>query len=331
MKRRQSLPLLLALPWGLHAQQRAAQTTSVPVVCYMALATPQSDASSVAAFRDGMRELGHVEGRSYLLVEAYAFGDMLRAETLLREQLARQPVSVFLTPGAAAVRLILRTTKSVPVVSAGLHPRGGQTDLFASLARPGGMVTGVSNFGEELAAKRVQLLREVLPRLTAVGVLHNTADPVFRQWGEETEAEIRAQGLTAMRLGLSSPSPEAMQRTLRDARRGGVEAVVIVRDFLTSSLYVAIAQSSRDIGLATIAEERRYPDAGALMSYGSSDRDLFRSTASYVDRILKGARPADLPVQQPTRFELVVNAKTAKQLRIALPQSLLLRADEVIG
>ncbi len=332
MKRRQSLPLLLALPWSLHGQERAARPASVPVVCYLALATQQSDAASVAAFRDGMRELGHVEGRSYVLVEHYAQGDMVRAEALLREQMARQPVSVFLTPGAAAVRLILRNTQTVPIVSAGLHPRGGQTDLFASLARPGGMVTGVSNFGEELAAKRVQLLRELMPRLATVGVLHNTTDPVFRQWGEETEAEIRAQGLRAVRLGLSSPSAEAMQRTLRDAHgRGGVEAVVIVRDFLTSSLHVAIAQSSRDIGLASIAEERRYPDAGALMSYGSSDRDLFRSTASYVDRILKGARPADLPVQLPTRFELVVNAGTARLLRLALPQSLLLRADEVIG
>jgi putative tryptophan/tyrosine transport system substrate-binding protein len=331
MKRRHSLPLLLGWPWALRAQERRAPPASVAVVCYMALATRQSDASSVAAFREGMLELGHVEGRSYLLVEAYANGDMVRAEALLREQLARQPVSVFLTPGAAAVRLILRNTQSVPIVSAGLHPRGGQTDLFASLARPGGMVTGVSNFGEELAAKRVQLLREVLPRLATVGVLHNTTDPVFRQWGEETEAEIRAQGLSAVRLGLSSPAPEAMQRTLRDARGRGVEAVVIVRDFLTSSLHVAIARSSRDIGLASIAEERRYPEAGALMSYGSSDRDLFRSTASYVDRILKGARPADLPVQQPTRFELVVNAGTARLLGIPLPKSMLLRADEVIG
>ena len=122
---------------------------------------------------------------------------------MLREQQVAQPVAVFLSPGAAAVRLILRVTKNVPIVSVALHPRGGQTDLFASLARPGGMVTGVSNFGEELAVKRVQLLKEVMPRLKSVGVLHNTTDPVFRRWGEETESEIRKQGLAAMRLGLS--------------------------------------------------------------------------------------------------------------------------------
>jgi len=219
----------------------------------------------------------------------------------------------------------------VPIVSVGLHPRGGQTDLFASLARPGGMVTGVSNFGEELAAKRVQLLKEVMPKLATAGVLHNTTDPVFQRWGEETETEIRAQGLDAVRLGLTSTSLEAMRQTLRGARSRGVEAVVIVRDFLTSALYVAIARTSRDIGLATIAEERRYPDAGALMSYGTSDRDLFRSAAGYVDRILKGAKPGDLPVEQPTRFELVVNLKTAKVLGITVPQAVLLRADEVIA
>ncbi len=330
MKRRRALPLLLTLPLGLRAQERAAPAAGVPVVCFLALATRQSDAPSVAAFREGMRELGHVEGRSYVFVEHYAQGDMARAEALLREQMARQPVSVFLTPGAAAVRLILRDTQAVPIVSAGLHPRGGQTDLFASLARPGGRVTGVSNFGEELAAKRVQLLREAMPRLATVGVLHNTTDPVFLRWGEETETEIRAQGLTAVRLGLSSPSSAAMTQTLRDARARGVGAIVIVRDFLTSSLHVAIAQSSRDIGLASIAEERRYPDAGALMSYGASDRDQFRGAAGHVDRILKGARPADLPVVQPTRFELVINLKTAKALGLAMPQSLLLRADEVI-
>ena len=311
------------------AAPRLAAQPSVPVVCYLALATRQSDARSVTAFRDGMRDLGQVEGRTWILVEHYAEGDVARGEAQLRQQLA-QGVDVFLTPGAAAARLILRHTQAVPIVSVGLHPRGGQTDLFASLARPGGMVTGVSNFGEELAAKRVQLLKELAPRLATVGVLHNIADPVFRQWGDETEAEIRAQGLAAVRLGLSSASLEAMQRTLRDARARKVEAVVVVRDFLTSSLHVAISRTGRDLGLATIAEERRYPEAGALMSYGTSDRDLFRSAAGYVDRILKGAKPADLPVAQPTRFELVLNQSTAKALGLAVPRALLLRADEVI-
>ncbi len=295
----------------------------------MALATRESDAKSVAAFREGMLELGHVEGRSYQLVERYAQGDFVRAEAMLREALAR-PVAVYLTPGPAAARLVLGFTKTVPIVSAGLHPRGGQTDLFATLARPGGMVTGVSNFGEELAAKRVQLLKDIMPRLTTVGVVHNITDPVFRDWGEETEKEIRTQGLRAVRVGLRTPSVDDMERALRQARAQRVEAIVVVRDFLTSSLHRSIAAASLDMGLASVAEERRYPEAGALMAFGASDRDQFRSAARYVDRMLKGAAPADLPIEQPTRFELVINRNTAKKLGLSVPQSLLLRADEVI-
>lgn len=312
---------------GCAVATRALAQASPPVVFMMALATRESDAKSVAAFREGMNDLGQVEGRSWLLVERYAQGDFARAEAMLREP---QPVAVYLTPGAAAVRLVLRVTKTVPIVSAGLHPRGGQTDLFASLARPGGMVTGVSNFGEELAAKRVQLLKDTMPRLATVGVVHNITDPVFRDWGEETEKEVRTQGLRAVRVGLRSPSEKDMERALRQARTQGVEAIVVVRDFLTSALHRSIAAASLDIGLASVAEERRYPEAGALMSFGASDRDQFRSAARYVDRILKGAAPADLPIEQPTRFELVINRSTAKKLGLAMPQSVLLRADEVI-
>ena len=321
---------LAALAGSGFAARPAAQPAQPPVVFYMALATRQSDAKSIDAFREGMRELGQVAGRSYVLVERYAEGNFATAEAMLGEA-AAGPVAVFLSPGAAAARLIRRVTPSVPIVSVALHPSGGQTDLFASLARPGGTVTGVSNFGEELAAKRVQLLKEAMPRLDRVGVLHNTTDPVFRRWGEETEQEVRAQGLSAVRLGLTTTSVPAMRSLLRDAKADGVQALVVVRDFLTSSLHVPISRFSSDIGLATMAEERRYADAGALMSYGVSDRDQFRSAAGYVDRILRGATPAEMPIAQPTRFELVLNQKTAKALGLALAHSLLLRADEVIG
>ena len=328
---RRRLALVAGLAATLAAPRLEAQAAPPPpVVFYMALATRESDAASVAAFRDGMRELGHVEGRSYALVERYAEGDFARARTMLHE-LAPDGVAVYLSPGAAAVRLLLRETQRVPIVSLGLHPRGGQTDLFASLAAPGGRVTGLSNFGEELAAKRVQLLKEAMPRLAKVGVLHNAVDPVFRRWGDETEGEIRAQGLAALRIGLSSNAEPALQQALRDARLRGVQALVVVRDFLTTALYLPIAQAGRSLGLAIVAEERRYPVAGALMSYGASDREQFGRAASYVTRILKGARAGELPIEQPTRFELVVNAATARGFGLSLPGPLLLRADEVIG
>ena len=191
-------------------------------------------------------------------------------------------------------------------------------------------MTGVSNFGEELAAKRVQLLRTVMPKLAHVGVLHNAGDPVFQRWGEETAGEIRAQGLAAIRLGLTSTSVDALQRTLRNGRAQGVEAIVVVRDFMTATLFEPIARLSRELAMGTIAEERRYPKAGALMSYGVNDDDLFRRAADYVDRILKGARPAELPIEQVARLQLVINLKTARTLGIVVPRSVLLQADEVI-
>ena len=153
---------------------------------------------------------------------------------------------------------------------------------------------------------------------------------MFNRWGEETAQELRAQGLKAIRLGLSSPAPEAVAKLLAGARKQGVRAIVIVRDFLTSALRDPIIRGTRDAGLATMAEERGWPDAGALMSYGGNNRDMFHRAASYVDRILKGAKPADFPIEQPTRFEFVINAKTAAALGLKIPPSLRLRADEVI-
>ncbi len=220
--------VLAGLALGCLTSPALAQTSVPPVVYFMALATRDSDAASIAAFRAGMRERGHVEGRSYVLFERYAAGDIPAAERELRLQ-----------------------SDSPPAV--------------------------VSNFGEQLAAKRVQLLAEAMPKLRAVGVLHNTVDPVFQRWGEETGSEIRSQGLTAVSLAVQSTSQDALALTLRQARARGVEAIVVVRDFLTASLYRPIAQLSRELGVAVIAQERRYVDAGALMSYGANDQAGARS------------------------------------------------------
>lgn len=326
MKRRH---VLAGLAGGPFVTRLSAQAAPPPVVFYMGMATRLSGARNLAAFRDGMRKLGHVEGQSYALVERYADGDFRRGEAMLREPLP-QPVAVYLAPGPASARLVLRHTNSAPIVSVGLHPRGGQTDLFASLARPGGRVTGVSNFGEELAAKRVQLLKEAVPRLGSVAVLHNAAETVYQRWGEETEAEVRAQGLAAQRISLGSVSAETLRRSMHTARAQGVQAVIVVRDFLTTTMYRPIALNGLELGLAIMGEERSLVEAGALMSYGASDREQFGGAASFVDRILKGALPAYLPIEQVARFELVLNLKTAKALGLAMPQLLLLRADEVI-
>jgi putative ABC transport system substrate-binding protein len=192
------------------------------------------------------------------------------------------------------------------------------------------MVTGLSNYGEQLAAKRVQLLKETIPGLSAVAVIHNATEPQFNRWGVETAAELRSQGLQAMQLGLTSASGESIAVSLKEARGRGISAAIVVRDFLTSSLVGTIAGIARELGIAVIAEERRYAEAGALMSYGVDTGDLFRRAAGYVDKIIRGEKAADLPIELPTRFELVINLTTARTLGLALPQSILLRADEVI-
>lgn len=307
----------------------SAAQPRVPSVGFVALAARESHARDMAALRAGLREIGHVEGQTIAIAERYADGDIALAERQTRD-LMQSPPAVFLAAGPAAARTILRVTRSIPIVALGLHPRGGQSDLFESLARPGGMVTGFSNFGEELAARRVQLLKEVMPQLKSVGVLHNAADPVYRHWGEETAAEVKAQGLAALQLPLTSASAEALSGTLRAARSRAVEAVIVVRDFLSVALRREIARSCLEFRLAAIAEDRTFPDSGALMSYGASDVDMFRRSAAYLDKIIRGQVVAELPVQLPTKFELVANLKTAKAIGLAVPESILIRADELV-
>lgn len=314
---------LAAIPRG------PAAARQTPRIGYLAFASRQSDRRDLDAFRKGLREQGYVEDSTIHIDEVFADGDITRAPALVRELLAR-PVQIILAPGPAAARAALAETRSVPIVCIGLHPQGGQTDLFATLSNPGGMVTGLSNFGEELAAERVEILKETIPNLTRVGVLHNASEPQFRKWGEETEAAASKQGLAVTRLELANPSVDELGHRLAQARRDGAQAVIIIRDFVTTTMLPDIVRLSSVLGLATIAEERRFPEAGGLMSYGASTFDLFRRAAGYVDKIPKGARPAELPIELPTRFEMVINARVARALGLAIPPHVLIRADEVI-
>ncbi len=325
MRRRDALALLAAFPVATRSLGQAAPT--IPVVGFMGFATAEADRATLTALREGLQQQGYAEGQSILVEARHAGGDVDVAARLI-DELARRPVTVFVAPGPAAARSIHRATK-IPVVAVGLPPSGND-DLYTSLARPGGTVTGFTFFGETLSAKRIEVLREMLPSTRVLGILHNAADPVFRDWGVQTEASAREQGLQPVRLGLRSTSPTEVQDLLRSLRAQGSDVVLVVRDFMTHTAIDEIIRSSADLGLAVVTEQARYVEAGALMSYGPDTSDLFRRAAGYVDRIIKGEKAGDLPIEIPAEYEFAINLKSARARGLDVPLPLLAQADFVV-
>jgi putative tryptophan/tyrosine transport system substrate-binding protein len=316
--------LNLLIVSGLGAQSRR----KVPVVGFLGFASEQADRPFVEALRTGLKEHGYSEGQTILLESRHAGGDLTLATRYI-DEMVRRPVDVFVAPGPAAARAIRRATQ-IPIVAMGLPPMAGNHDLFADLAKPGGSVTGFSYFGEALSAKRIEALREILPKVAVLGILHNTIDPVFREWGVLTEAAVRSQGMQPVRLGLRSNQPAEVAELLRSLRTQGGEAVIVVSDFLTATMKDEIIGTSAALGIAVVAEQPTFVESGALMMYGTDIPDLFRQAATYVDRIIKGERAGDLPIQLASKFRLIINLRTARLLNITVPNSLLAQTDEVI-
>lgn len=301
----------------------------VPIVGFAGFATAAVDAQSLIPFRRALTALGHEEGRTFTIEMRNSAGDVALGHKMIAE-LAALPVDVFLSPGLAASRAIVRLTK-IPVVAIALPGTQSEPELFSSFARPGGTVTGFSAFGEEMSAKRIEMLREIMPGLKTLGVLHNATDPTFRAWGDQTAVEAQRQGLEPVRIALDKESTAAtIAADVRRLRERGGTAVIVIRDFLTSTLTKEIVEAALDARVAAIGEHTAFAQAGALFSYGVEINDLFRRAAAYVDRILKGEKAADLPIQLPTRFELSVNLKIARTLGIEFPASIVVRAENVI-
>jgi putative ABC transport system substrate-binding protein len=304
-----------------------AQQPAMPVVGFLGSVFPEPSAGFVSAFRSGLAETGYVEGQNLALEYRWALGDLDRLPALAAE-LVRQQVSVLATGGGPpTARAAKAATSTIPVVFVtGDDPVAA--GLVASLNRPGGNVTGISILTTELPAKRLQLLADLLPKAGVIGLLTNPASP-------QTESETRLVQAAAHTLGQRIVVVNAANERDFDAAFAAlvdahVDALLMLADAIFTNGCAQLAALAAKHALPAIYGLREYADAGGLMSYGSSVVDAYRQSGRYVGRILKGEKPADLPVLQPTKFELVINMKTAKTLGLEVPPTLIARADEVI-
>jgi putative tryptophan/tyrosine transport system substrate-binding protein len=306
-------------PFALRAQQPA-----LPVIGFLGATTPSAQSQWTAAFVQRLRELGWIEGKTVAIEYRWAEGRSERYAEIAAE-FVRLKVAVIVTPGGATLA-VMQATSVIPIVfTVASDPVGGH--LVASLARPGGNVTGLSIQATDLAGKRLELLREVLPSLRRLAIMANAGYPASVLELHEAQAAAHKLGLEVATLEIRRAEDIA---PAFDTLKGGVDALYVVGDPLTTSNRIRINTLALGARLPTTLGFRELVEAAGLMSYGPRFSDQYRHAADLVDKILHGAKPGDLPVEQPTKFELIVNLTTAKALGLTIPESFLLLADEVI-
>ena len=324
MRRREFIGLLggAAVAWPLAA--RAQQVGKLPTIGFLGTATPAAWSQNVAAFVQRLRELGWIEGRTVAIEVRWAEGRVERYAEFAAE-FVRLKVDVIVTAGSA-VPALKRATSVIPIVFAvDADPVG--SGLVASLSRPGGNVTGLSQQGPDLAGKRLELLREVVPGLRRLAIMGNAGYAASVLEIGEVRAAARTLGLDVDTLEIRRAEDIALAF---GALKSGAQALYVCPDGLVNANLTRINTLALGARLPTIYPNRAYLGAGGLMSYGPNVSGLFRRAGDYVDKILRGAKPGDLPVEQPNKFELVINLTTAKALGLTIPESFLLRADELI-
>lgn len=323
--------LLAALGLGALAEALPALAQQKGKVWRIGFLAPRSrptaaDPDVYSAFPQGMRELGYVEGKHFVIEWRFADGKFERLPGLAAE-LVKMKVDVIVAAGTAATQMAQRATTTIPIViAASVDPVG--SGFVKSLARPGGNITGLSLATSDFSPKHLELLMTAVPKLSRVAVLvnpDNSAHP-----GVLKSVQAAAQKLGVQVLPVTARTPEDIERGFAMMKRERAEAVIVAADAFFVLQRRQIVELALKHRLASMATNREYAAAGGLMSYGQNVADFYRRAATFVDKILKGAKPGDLPIDQPTIFELVINRKTAKTLGITIPQELLLRADRVI-
>jgi putative ABC transport system substrate-binding protein len=313
--------LFFALSYSAGAQQ-----AKVPRIGFLVVGSSASVLSRVEAFRQGLRERGYVEGKDILIEYRYGEGKPDRTAEHAAD-LVRQKVDLIVTAGSQATRPAKEATHTIPIVMAQDNDPVG-SGFVDSLPKPGGNVTGLANLTTELSGKQLEMLREILPKLSRMAVLRDLTEPGNPQAVRETDRA--AQSFAIQRFYLDVRTATDIENAFAAADKKRAEALLVLPSAVFNSnrkLIVNLAVKNRWPGMYPRVE---YVDEGGLMTYGASTTDLFRRAASFVDKILKGGKPADLPVEQPQKFELIINLKAAKQMGLTIPPNVLARADKVI-
>jgi putative tryptophan/tyrosine transport system substrate-binding protein len=310
--------LLFAVTLAAEAQQ----TEKVYRIGFLRAGPPPRE--WVEAFKQGLRARGYIDGRNVVIEYRFTDGSVDELPRLAAE-LVRSNVDVILASAAPAAFAARSATTKVPIVFAGVYDPA-EIGLVTSVARPGGNVTGLSQNSADFGGKRLELIKELVPKLRRVAILWHPANPTNLAQKKGVEVAARTVGVDTKSVPVQDPNH--FGSAFDDAR--GVDALMQMDDPLFTTHFRQLAELAVRSRLPAIAGIREYVDAGGLMSYGADYADLYRRAATYVDKILKGTKPADLPIEQPSKFELVINRKTAKALGLTIPQSLLLRADQVI-
>ena len=310
---------LLALCGSAEAQQPA----KIPRIGYLIGGT---NSARNEAFRQGLRELGYDEGKNIIIVEArYTDARPERLADITAELISRK-VDIIVVGGGQSIRAAQKATKTIPIVMMAVSD-AVMLGFVDSLARPGGNITGLTTQAPELGGKRLELLKEIVPKLSSVAVLGDRKSPGYGPQKKEIEVAATALGL---KLQIVEPGPDELETAFSTITKARAGALIVLQGPLIGSYRKQIVELAAKSRLLTTYHESEFVEIGGLMSYGTNVSDLYRRAAIYVDKILKGAKPADLPVEQPTKFELTINLKTAKQIGLTIPQKVLAKADRVI-
>jgi putative ABC transport system substrate-binding protein len=305
---------------------KAQSPTKVSRIGYLAVTSFSTNPARIEAFRQGLRELGYVEGKKIVIEWRHADGKEDRLSRFAAE-LVRLKVDVIVTGGSTATRAAKDATTAIPIVMSQDNDPVGN-GFVASLARPAGNITGLAALRSELSGKRLELLQEILPKLSRVAVLGSSPNPGNAQSLREVELAAAAIGVQLQYVDVRGPKD--IEPAFQEASKGRADAILVLAGPVFNSPRSQVVDLAVKSRIPAIYDRQDFAEVGGLMSYGTSVVDLDRRAATFVDKILKGSKPADLPVEQPTKFELTINLKTAKQIALKIPPNVLARADRVI-